>query len=169
MKALSIDNINKKSSYIVREATEKGFFEFFTDSNVHYSVGFMLDEETLRLKDCYELIIANVNNQKSPNDAKLRDTVIAIVDEFFRTNNSTMLYICETGDGKQAMRNRLFQFWFSTYCKKNAFTFMSSSIEDDGVINYATLVVRNDNPNLSNIINAFTSTIQLLSSKPEWN
>ena len=46
---------------------------------------------------------------------------------------------------------------------------MSSSIEDDGVINYATLVVRNDNPNLSNIINAFTSTIQLLSSKPEWN
>lgn len=149
-------------------AAEEGFFEFLTDGDVHYSVGFMLDQDTLQLPDCYELIIANINNKKSHSDHKLRDTVLAIVDEFFRVNNYTLLYICETGDGKQALRNRLFQNWFSHYDKKEAFVFMSSSIVAEGIVNYATIIVRNDNPNLSAIISTFTETIKLLSNKPDW-
>ena len=60
-------------------------------------------------EDAYQLIIANVNHRSSPRDAKVRDTVIGIVDEFFRKNNTTLLYICETGDSKQSMRSRLFE------------------------------------------------------------
>ena len=99
---------------------------------------------------------------------KVRDTIIAIVDEFFRNNNSTLLYICETGDSKQSMRSRLFEYWFSTYNRKALFTMISSSIVDEeGVVNFATIILRNDNPNLSEIIAEFTESIQLLSQKPE--
>lgn len=125
-------------------------------------------DDILLSQNSYQLIIANINNHKSPRDHKVRDTIIAIVDEFFRNNNSTLLYICETGDSKQSIRSRLFEYWFSTYNRKALFTMISSSIVDEeGVVNFATIILRNDNPNLSEIIAEFTESIQLLSQKPE--
>ena len=119
-------------------------------------------------EEAYHLIIANVNHLKSPSDNKVRDTVLRIVDEFFSSNNTTLLYICETGDNKQAQRSRLFEQWFATYRYKGYYTSMTSSVVDaDGQINYATIILRNDNPRLVQIIEEFTSTVQLLSQKPE--
>lgn len=52
--------------------------------------------------------------------------------------------------------------------RKAFFTMMSSSIVDaEGVINFATIILRNDNPYLSEIIKEFTESIQLLNQKPE--
>ena len=164
---LSLKRINENSSYPVETTGEDGFYQFFTDGGVHYSVGFM-EDDILLSQNSHQLIIANINNHKSPRDHKVRDTIIAIVDEFFRNNNSTLLYISETGDSKQSMRSRLFEYWFSTYNRKALFTMISSSIVDEeGVVNFATIILRNDNPNLSEIIAEFTESIQLLSQKPE--
>ena len=164
---LSLKRINENSSYPVETTGEDGFYQFFTDRGVHYSLGFM-EDDILLSQNSYQLIIANINNHKSPRDHKVRDTIIAIVDEFFRNNNSTLLYICETSDSKQSMRSRLFEYWFSTYNRKALFTMISSSIVDEeGVVNFATIILRNDNPNLSEIIAEFTESIQLLSQKPE--
>lgn len=164
---LSLKRINENSSYPVEIAGEDGFYQFFTDGGVHYSVGFM-EDDILLSQNSYQLIIANINNHKSPRDRKVRDTIIAIVDEFFKNNNSTLLYICEIGDSRQSMRSRLFEYWFSTYKRKALFTMISSSIVDEeGVVNFATIILRNDNPNLSEIIAEFTESIQLLSQKPE--
>ena len=167
MKALSTRRINSNAPYEVKESKQEGFYEFFTAHDVHYSIGF-LKEELLIQEDAYQLIIANVNHRSSPSDSKVRDTVIGIVDEFFYVNNTTLLYICETGDGKQSMRNRLFQYWFASFRHKALFTMLSSSIIDsDGIINYATLIIRNDNPRFIQVVEEYTKTIQLLSQKPE--
>lgn len=167
MEPLSLEHINTNSSYLVEPTDKDGYYQFFTDSEVHYFVGFM-EDDVLISKNSYQLIIANLNNHKSPRDRKVRDTIVSIVDEFFNRNNSTLLYICETGDDKQSMRSRLFEYWFSTYNRKALFTIMSSSIVDaEGVVNFATIILRNDNPCLSEIIKEFTESIQLLSQKPE--
>lgn len=164
---LSLQDINASAPYQVRESQEEGFYEFFTIHDVHYSVGFM-EDDLLMQEETYQLIIANVNHHASPRDAKVRDSVIAIVDEFFRVNNTTLLYICETGDKKQSMRNRLFQYWFSSYRHKALFTMMSSSVVDaDGIVNYATIILRNDNPRFMQVVEEYTRSIQLLSHKPE--
>ena len=41
--------------------------------------------------------------------------------EFFEQNNDVMLYITETGDKKQAFRDRLFVRWFNTYEHKDRY------------------------------------------------
>lgn len=167
MKPLSLEHVNTVSPYFVESTNNIGFYQFFTETGVHYSVGFMKDD-LLLTKDSYQLIIANVNNHKSPRDRKVRDTIVAIIDEFFNQNNSTLLYICDTGDNKQHMHSRLFEYWFSTYQYKAFFTMISSSVMDmDGIINFATLILRNDNPFLSEIVTEFTESIQLLNQKPE--
>ena len=61
---------------------------------------------------------------------------------------------------QQALRNRLFERWFSTYERKTQYTFVASSLKDDeGIENYAAIIVRNDNPDLSAIVSEFTTTI----------
>ena len=166
MNVLSLETINASVPYLVKTSKEEGFYEFITSHDVHYSIGFLEDDLLLK-EDAYQLIIANVNHRSSPRDAKVRDTVIGIVDEFFRVNNTTLLYICETGDGKQSMRSRLFEYWFSSYKRKALFTMLSSSIVDsDGIVNYATLILRNDNPRFVQVMEEYTKSIQLLSQKP---
>lgn len=166
-KMLSSKHINETAPYRVEPTDKDGFYQFFTDGGVHYSIGFM-EDDVLLTREAYQLIIANLNNHKSPRDRKVRDTIVAIVDEFFRNNNATLLYLCETGDNKQSMRSRLFEYWFSTYNRKALFTMMSSSIVDaEGVVNFVTIILRNDNPYLSETIAEFTLSIQVLSQKPE--
>lgn len=109
----------------------------------------------------------NLNNKKSPRDPKVKDTITSIVEAFFSGNDNVLLYICETGDAKQAMRSRLFQYWFSSYINKELFTFISASVKDeDGIINHAALIMRSDNPSMPTILSEFSKTINLLNNKP---
>ena len=90
---LSLERINSgETPYQVEPTEQNGFYQFFTDGGVHYSVGFM-EDAVLLSPNSYQLIIANINNHKSPRDRKVRDTIVSIVDEFFRCNNSTLLYL----------------------------------------------------------------------------
>ena len=108
MNSLLIENINKTAPYTVVPMADGMAFEFFTKHDIHYSVSFLYDDALIE-EGAYQLVIANINNRKSPNDPFVKETVLAIVEEFFRANNAVMLYICETGDEKQSMRNRLFE------------------------------------------------------------
>lgn len=163
---LPVELINAESPYKIRIQKDGSAF-FSTDNGLHYLVSFDLDDVSLSLH-CYQLVIMNVDNLPSPRDHKLRDTIVAIVEGFFALNNEVMLYVCETGDGKQAMRNRLFQYWYSHYERKFEFTFLSASIKDDeGEMNYATLIMRNDNPNYTDVLEEFGRSVQVLNEKPK--
>ena len=163
---LPIDDINSSAPYKVEHAANKAFVVFKTDHDVHYLVGFEYDDSSFDFAT-YQLVIINSNNKKSPRDPKVKDTIISIVEVFFTDNENVLLYICETGDTKQAMRSRLFQYWFSTYLNKESFTFVSASVKDeDGIINHAALIMKSDNPLMPDILAEFSKTINLLNNKP---
>lgn len=160
------EQINQVAPYKIK-VLEDGSAFFATGNGLHYIVSFDPDDVSLSHL-CYQLIILNVDNLPSPRDLKLRDTIVAIVEGFFASNNEVMLYLCETGDGKQAMRNRLFQYWYSRYERKQEFTFFSASIKDEeGVMNYATLIIRNDNPDYTDVVNEFALSVKVLNDKPK--
>lgn len=48
------------------------------------------------------------------------------------------------------------------------FTMLTSSIVDEeGIVNFATLKLRNDNPLLAEVVAEFSESVQLLNQKPE--
>ena len=105
--------------------------------------------------------------KKSPRDYKVRDTILAIVEEFFEKNVAALLYICETGDGKQMARGRLFAYWFQSSGQSKVFTTMTSVLMDEeGVENTATLILRNDNPDFDILVSEYSQTVRFLSQKP---
>lgn len=133
---------------------------------MEYVVSFEADDILLR-NEAYQFSIINRNRKKSPLDGKLRRTITAIIYEFLACNNTTILYICETGDGKQGMRQRLFEPWYNTSPLKSDFVVFSACITDpEGVVNYASIILRTDNPHFSDVIQEFSDTVRLL-TKPE--
>lgn len=142
-------------------------YRFFTDYGVEIAISFDFDD-LLESSEAYMFNITNVNRQKSPRDIKIRDAIVAIIDNFFEENSVALLYICETGDSKQAMRNRLFESWFAYANEKEQYTIMVANVCDmEGVDNYAAMILRKDNPYFVEYVSEFNKTINMFRVKPQ--
>ena len=122
---------------------------------------------SLKMQSHMSFLSSNVNKIPIPRDLKMRDTVMIIIENCFNMNEAALLYICESGDGKQHMRSRLFEYWFSSYQMKDKFILMPVSIEDmEGIENFAALIIRKDNPNVLDIVAEFSNTVAMFRVKP---
>lgn len=164
---ISAERINLTAPYHVVDRGDGDYVYFTTDYGVRYRVGFeRLD--LIKSAPAYEFVIINVNQKPSPRDSKLRETVMAVVYDFFLSSELAMLYICETGDGKQSLRDRLFHFWLRTSPQYANFgTWDFAVTDEEGIRNYITLIVRNDNPKIVEVAAEITETVRLLNEKPQ--
>ena len=166
MVTINLKRVNRISPYLLVETDRPLFYRFTTDFGVNYSIGFE-PNDLFQHVDVYEFIIINSTNSKSPNDPKLRQTILALIREFFQEDTNVMLYICSTGDNRQSQRNRLFHSWFQTSDFKGEYLYMAAEIKDvDGMPNYAAIISLIKNPKLASITLQFTETVQLLQQKP---
>ena len=167
MNQLSIDSINSNSPYEVFLSERFRGYLFVTNYEVQYSIDF-IEDDLLTQSESYQFIIQNINNSSSPRDPFVRETIMRIVEEFFQKNQSTLLYICDSSDGKQSMRSRLFNYWFEGYNEKDKYEILSSNVVDaEGTPTYVSVIFRKDNPDAEIIKDEFTQTTLLLSTKPE--
>ena len=59
-----------------------------------------------------------------------------------------MLYVTETKDEKQAVRNRLFVRWFNKYELHHQYVIRIAQGKMDGQMNFMAIILRKDNPKL---------------------
>ncbi|MBO4801029.1 MAG: hypothetical protein J5545_04100 [Bacteroidaceae bacterium] len=167
MNVLDTSFINLSAPYMVWKEDERRYC-FETDQGGLFQITFDL-EQSIWLDGAYELGIQNIKHVASPRDLKLKKTIIAVVEEFFRQNPGILLYICETGDGRQAQRSRLFLSWFKEY--QDLYVIKSVRIQSEGIDNYASIIVQQNNPALQQIIADFESMVHDLTfqkPKEEW-
>ena len=166
MRELSLDIINSVSPYRVEYDNATKLYRFVSDYHVGFSVAFE-ENDLLQSGESYQFALTNYEGKKSPRDNKVRTTVLAIVEVFFSKNEAALLYICETGDGLQKMRNRLFHFWFGIYSENDKYLFLPQVVYDEeDNENYAALIIRRDNPKFNDLVTEFTNTITMLNVKP---
>lgn len=137
-------------------------FVFQTDLGIHYSVSFNKEEIVLGECDTYQLIIRKIEERRSSYDPKVEKTILAIINEFFRLNLEVMLYMCDTSDGKEEIRNRLFLSWFEKYADKKRFTICQAHMEIEGEGLFICIIVDNRNPKLAAITKDFNEQAALL-------
>lgn len=117
MQTFNLTRLNFHAPYVVW-MEENGSYKFMTDYGVIYRIEFSENQNIWEDEKAYEFGILNESKKPSPNDPKVRLTVESIIEEFFLTNPDILLYQCETGDNRQAMRARLFTKWFNRYDKR---------------------------------------------------
>ena len=162
---LDLEIVNKLSPYPVKVRTEKVYY-FKTDFGMLCTIMFM-EDYSIWETGAYQFIINNESNTPSPLDTKLRDTVFILIEAFFNVNPEILLYICETGDGKQQFRSRLFVRWFNTYSGRDAYILETAEVKDGETNNFAALIVQKSNPKLSKILSEFDETISILTHKQD--
>lgn len=126
-----------------------------------------MDDYSIWPTGTYQFFIINESHRPSPNDEKLKATVFRIIEAFFAANPDILLYICETGDGRQALRSRLFVQWFSTYSRRDDYVMQTAEVLEGKTRNFAALIVQKSNPRLEAILAEFAETISILTNKPE--
>ena len=162
---LDLEIVNKLSPYPVKVRTEKVYY-FKTDFGMLCTIMFM-EDYSIWETGAYQFIINNESNTPSPLDTKLRDTVFILIEAFFNVNPEILLYICETGDGKQEFRSRLFVRWFNTYSGRDAYILETAEVKDGETNNFAALIVQKSNPKRSKILSEFDETISILTHKQD--
>lgn len=168
MNTLRLEIINLYAPYRVMLDPEKNNnFYFVSDSGARFDIDFTVNDSVIP-SGAYEFGITNRLHERSPLDPKLRLTIFAIIEEFFEVNGyETMLYLADTGDRKQAFRNRLFVRWFNIYEHRDKFIIRTAEGKMDGQMNFLAIISRKDNPMLSLIMDEFDETISFLFDPPD--
>ena len=141
---LSEEQINRYAPYCVKRIDCNSFI-FTSQYGVILNVGFA-DDYMLLEEGAYQFFIVNANKKHSPNDPLVKETVSVIIREFFQQEPAVILYICDTSDNRQRIRDRLFTSWFEEYAAKEDYTMLHESVDIDNVIYYGSLLMRKDHP-----------------------
>lgn len=163
---LNLKRINSLSPYRLTPTSRPLFYKFVTDFDVNYTIGFMPDNLQSEI-EAYEFVIINDYNLKSPRDPKLKRTILSLVYEFFHSQEAVMLYLCDTGDERQAERSRLFTMWFRNSPYSQMLACLSADFCQEGIINYLTIITRLDHPRFTDITRLFGEAVQIMRKKPE--
>lgn len=159
MRLLDIDRISSLAPYDVCY-DEGGAILFCTDYGVEYAVTF--DDDANPYFTAYWFNLINVNNRTSPGDPKIPQTVICIIEEFFRQNPDILLYMCSTEGGKQGQRARLFLRWFNGAEQQKRYVARSFEVRGEGNRNeYVAIIVQRSNPKLDEIIATFDEEVAM--------
>lgn len=164
MNTLRLDIINLHAPYRVRQRDEKPQTYYFkTDFGIEFNIS--LEEDfSIVPSGAYALDITNREHKRSPLDPKFKQTLITIVEEFFEQNNDVMLYITETGDKKQAFRDRLFVRWFNMYEHKDRYFIQTAEGMMEEQMNFMAIISRKDNPHLYEKVEEFNEIVSILFS-----
>lgn len=149
MLTLSPDRINQNAPYRL-VLSNNNVLRFITDQGLVYEVGFT-EDYTFMEENLYQFFISELTGNSYAPDPKIKSTIWAVLQEFFRQNENVVIYICDTSDGKQAIRNRLFQKWYNEFEEKDNYTIMYGKAEYEGVEYFASAIVANLNPNFAEV------------------
>ena len=161
MNQLDLDRLFYSSPYPVKLDGEE--YTFRTDHDIVYAVDFK-EENSFAPIPAYWFDLINRSRMPSPNDPKVRETVIRIIIEFFRVNPDIMLYMCDNANDQQSQRNRLFLRWFRGAEQSKQFYIKTAIVNDEEIENFIAIVVPRQHPYLEDIIARFDNEIEMFST-----
>ena len=165
MKPLDINRINQYSPYKLEQVGDMYLFE--TDFNIQYAVWFEQDPISTAMP-AFWFNLTNRSQKASPNDSKIRSTIIFIVEEFFRSNPDILLYMCDNANEQQAMRSRLFLRWFKAYGQQAEYYTRTEMVKDGDEENYIALIIKRTHPHFQEVIDVFDKQIAMFrANKPQ--
>lgn len=163
-------------SYLFQE--EEGVIAayFKTNSGTEYRVYFYpvpeyfdtLKEDTFLYKFGYFFGFTKMapnEDKKEPLDFRVRNTILITINEFFEVKgiDKVLIFYCDDGDGKKSKRSICFDSWYNMSATRNCYKKYDEEIiitDENGEkidVNYMSLIIECDNPNVDAILVEFQS------------
>lgn len=144
------------------DIVEEGNFSysFTTKHGVVYHVYFL--DYSAYLPSFSSVYMFNIEPEEDtahPMDSRIAVTVVELLKRFFAHNENAMIMVCDTLDGKELKRKRLFSRWFLQYNNGDIQKFDASS-EDEDYLLYVSLFVHKKNPHFKELVSAFYELVK---------
>jgi hypothetical protein len=114
--------------------------------------------------DTFEFSIVLAENETHKivaQDVATSVTIAEIVNDFYSNYEGYItIYICDSSDGKQHIRNRKFNSWFNYFKGTEYIKIDKAFIDSDGGSFPVSLILKSNNPYRTKIFDAFTTMIE---------
>lgn len=150
---ISAEKINLRAPYRVRQVDD-GVFALTTKHGISYTASFLADVSFYD-EGVYQFFLTKTSSKKGRKDDDISETVKVIIEEFFAQEEAVMLYICDTADGRQASRDRLFRAWFYSFEESKSYTLHTEGMMIDNMRYLSSVLLRKDHPLYMNVLGAF--------------
>jgi len=107
------------------------------------------------LVNTYSFSIEPEDNQAHPVDMRIAATIVEILRHFFRDNEHAMIMVCDSMDGKEEKRRKLFDRWFERYADHQRILKYDASAPLDEYRLYLSIYFLRSNPNREQLLRAF--------------
>lgn len=135
--------------------TEPYDYTFTSRDGVRYRVFFSpLQDLYPQLINTYSFSIEREDKRAHPMDARIAVTVVSILKRFFESNENAMIMICDTLDGKEAKRRKLFDRWYKHFNDGSLEKYDASASTIDYEL-FISIYFTRSNPNRKQLIDAF--------------
>ena len=135
MQRLKNVDLHSLRPYNFQQADDATYY-FKTDYGLKYRAYFIEFPATF-----YKLYSFSFEKEKgiAPYDSRVKDTIITILVDFFKTENYILGYTCDVTDGRERARKRLFDSWFK---QENDGSLHKMDFQTDNI--YVSLIVNRD-------------------------
>lgn len=151
MDLISLSAVNAKSPYKI-DSDQSGSFFFVTNKQRLYHVAF-IEDQLFCEHGIYQYCLET--EMHTAADGHVYEVVVALMEEFFKSSAKGLLYVCDSTDGRQAVRSRLFNRWFNSYADKDKYLLLQREVQYEDMLHYVSLIVRKDHSETQAIITSF--------------
>ena len=108
-----------------------------------------------QLPNTYSFSIEPEGEHHHPIDMRIAATIVAILRRFFERLDNAMIMICDSSDGREEKRRKLFDRWFENYADHQLVQKFDASAAVDEYRLYLSIYFLRNNPNRTQLLKAF--------------
>lgn len=145
-------------------STEGNFdYTFVTKDSIKYHAYFI--EAFYMHPEFTNVYSFNIEPEGSPEsnrhhiDSRIAATVIYILTQFFASHKNAMIVVCDSCDGKELKRQRLFNRWFDNY-NNDRLIKIEASFQTSDYLMLVSMYIDKDNNRKPILISAFNDLIR---------
>lgn len=147
---------SSQSPYEVGEEASLDY-TFTSRDGIRYHASFYPVEQLYPgFKDTYSFSIEPEDGRAHPIDMRIAVTIADILRRFFAANTNAMLMVCDSSDGKELKRRKLFDRWFDRLNDAGIAKYDASAPLEEYQL-FVSLYMRRDNPNREALLRAFSN------------
>lgn len=144
------------------EINEEGLrdYTFVNRDGIRYHASFYCVEPLYpQFTNTYSFSIEPEDNRAHPIDQRISLTIVEILKRFFSVNTNAMIMVCDSTDGKEYKRRKLFDRWFEHFSDNSILKYDASAPLEEYQL-FISLYMRKDNPNKETLLRAFSKLME---------
>lgn len=143
--------------------SDNSTYQFITEGGILYVAYFICCSHYA--PELTNTFMFNFENEGAARtiDLRVRETIVYIIDEFFKNNQNSIIYICDSLDGRELARKRLFDQWYITYKQDRNYILREEISEKGEHYNLcASLLFHSSNPDKAGLLRSFNELKHML-------